>query len=427
VYANVGAQFEVGAARTVFAASAGKPMAGYALRSAPALGTHDDLHVRALVISDGTHTICLLVLEILSVSAALAARIRAHIYERIHLSDVMVAATHTHSAPTGLMRFAPDPGSEQYMGVYDAELVDQLVETCGDAAAYAYQLRRQARALMGIASAQGVAANRLDANGIYDPDIPWLVFVDATGTIFAGVYSLACHPTVLGADNLLYSGDLTGALSCLLETRWSGAFILGLTGAAGNISTRFTRAASTFTEVERLAARAAETFDPSLGILMLQGGVSAAHTTLDVLLKPSPDADDLHTQLQTIETALAANPAQLAPLLAHAMSLRLALKSPRRSITYLTTEIQAIGIGEALLISFPGEMFVEFGLSIRAQLQPTHTLIAGYTNDYLGYIPVHDTPDGYEAVMAVVAPDTGQRLLDTALALIRDNSLHAEQ
>jgi hypothetical protein len=405
-------------ARVIFAVPVGKPMAGYALRSAPAMGVHDDLHVRALVVSDGVRSVCLLALEILSVDTDLTARVRASVYERISahapvpLMAVMVAATHTHSAPAGLTRFAA-AGSEQYIGVYDADMVDQLVETCSAAAADAYQSRRPARALMGVASAQGVAANRLDADGVYDPDIPWLVFVDAGGTIFAGVYSLACHPTIMSADNLLYSGDLTGALSLLLETRWDAAIILGLTGAAGNVSTRFTRADSTFTEVERLAACAADTFDASLGIPAAQGGVSAAQTTLELPLKVPPDTADLHARLRKVETALASHPAQRAPLLAHATSLQLALASPPSLVSRLTTEIQVIRIGEAVLMGFPGEMFVEFGLSARNQLLPTHTLIAGYTNDYLGYVPTRDTPDGYETAMAVVAPETGLLVLNS--------------
>jgi len=49
-------------------------------------------------------------------------------------------------------------------------------------------------------------------------------------------------------------------------------------------------------------------------------------------------------------------------------------------------ELQAIRLGELILLAVPGELYVEIGLE-RKRLSPfPHTLIAGYANGMLGYL-----------------------------------------
>lgn len=420
-----GALFSVGAARVVFDAPPGLPMAGYAARVGTAQGTHDALFVRALIVADGMSYICLLSLDILCIDADLTARIRGAITARLPIpaEAILVAATHTHAGPAGSAQFSTAPGSEQYLGAYNGELADQLVQTCVQAADRAFQVRQPARAVVGAGSAERIAANRVKPDGAVDLAIPWIVFWDESDRICTALYSLACHPTVLGPDNRLYSGDLTGALCRHLESRWDGAVVLGLTGAAGNVSTRFTRRTATFDEVDRLAALAAATFDPDQSIPLIKKHVGVSHRYLRLLVKPRSDVGYLQQRLLAAESALrmCTDSAQVAALRAEILSVELALASPPAATTHIMAEVQAVCVGEAVVLAFPGEMFAEFGLAARADVQPSPLLVAGYANGYIGYVPTAETTEGYEAIMSVVTPESGDRLLRAALELAHGN------
>jgi hypothetical protein len=50
-------------------------------------------------------------------------------------------------------------------------------------------------------------------------------------------------------------------------------------------------------------------------------------------------------------------------------------------------EIQALRLGEALIVAVPGELFCQFGLDLKAASPAPITFIAGYANGYVGYLP----------------------------------------
>ena len=71
------------------------------------------------------------------------------------------------------------------------------------------------------------------------------------------LFNFACHPTVLGHGNRLISADLFGAAQKSAESA-TGAPCAFVQGAAGDLSTRFTRRKQSFAEVDRLGTLLAE-------------------------------------------------------------------------------------------------------------------------------------------------------------------------
>ena len=53
----------------------------------------------------------------------------------------------------------------------------------------------------------------------------------------------------------------------------------------------------------------------------------------------------------------------------------------------IRVEINVVKIGDFVLVTFPGELSVEIGLSIKNKSPFKNTYVAGYTNGYIYYSP----------------------------------------
>ena len=58
-------------------------------------------------------------------------------------------------------------------------------------------------------------------------------------------------------------------------------------------------------------------------------------------------------------------------------------------------EVQIIKIGDFVLVTFPGELFVEIGLNIKKASPHKHTFIAAYSNGMIGYCPTDEAFEGW--------------------------------
>ena len=96
----------------------------------------------------------------------------------------------------------------------------------------------------------------------------------------------------------------------------------------------------------------------------------------------------------------------------------------------VTEEVMVIALGEVVLVVFPGEMFVEFGLELKARFPDLTLVTLAYGNGAPGYVP-HRTAyvrGGYEVeeafrfygLPAVFAPQAGEALLGAATEMLRE-------
>lgn len=413
----------VGAARVPLPMPIGLPLAGYLNRVGGATAIHDPLYARALVASDGLEMVCLLSVDILCVDAEFVAGVRDRIAaaSAIRPETVMVAATHTHSAPAGIARFDLDRASALYLGTPNPALRSQAQAALVQAAVLALAHLAPVRLYSGSGHAEDVARNRIAANGPYDPEIPFVVAVNRDDEVVAAVFSLAIHSTVLGPGNLAYSGDLIGEVCHILEKRWGGSVVVGLAGAAGDISTRFTRREATFAEVQRLAISVADAIAAERKSLEIGYPVRAGRELVRLSLQPAESRDALQQRLTSAERRLAdlatSPPAERRPVEAEIEGLQVALAADRQGPDHVWTEVQVLKLGRVLTVGYPGEMFVEFGQATRQALAPYHVLVAGYANDYIGYVPTPQAHRGYESTVALVAADSGEKLVELACRL----------
>ncbi len=420
-----------GAAHIPLPIPTGIAMAGYARRTGTARGFHDTLAVRALIVSASVQQVCVLVADTLCVDAHMTADVRSQVSSATGVAPdaIMVAATHTHSGPGGTARFPIDMGAESYMGAYNPDLAALVTQTFVTAAVTALDRQSAVRLEYGSGTVTGVGANRVHDGGPYDPLIPYLRLIDLNGNKSIYLLSYACHPTVLGPENLLYSGDLTGMACAVLEQHGSrNCIAISLTGAAGNISTRFTRVAPTFDEAERLARRLADAVIGAESRQDESDTVAAIRVPVTLALKPPGDRAAYEVRLAQVterrKAAASLTSGERRLIESEIESLKAALDTSTARPPALQTEVQVLRIGSTRIAAFPGELYVEYGLAMREQFAPLPVMVAGYANDYIGYVPTSAAPDSYETTMAVVAPDSGSRLVQAARRAISQSDIH---
>ena len=84
------------------------------------------------------------------------------------------------------------------------------------------------------------------------------------------------------------------------------------------------------------------------------------------------------------------------------------------------TALMFFRLNNAVLVGYPGEMFVEYGLRLKAESPLSWVFPTDDTNNYKAYIGTEEAyaEGGYETGMNrwnVVAPDSGERLYNAAL------------
>jgi hypothetical protein len=90
-------------------------------------------------------------------------------------------------------------------------------------------------------------------------------------------------------------------------------------------------------------------------------------------------------------------------------------------------ELQAIQLGPVALLSMPTEPFAEIGVALKAGSPFATTMVSGYSNGNLGYLPVAEAyPEGgYEIWVTHFAPEAAEMVVEAGLDLLRE--LHASK
>jgi hypothetical protein len=410
------AGWSAGAARVPYIVPIGTPMAGYAARSGPSVGVLDELTVSALYLSAGDRRFVLVAADIAAVDAALVGEVASA--ADVDPSELVLCASHTHSGPAGVVtRMHPGDTDQR-----SPALREKFVHACVQAIDAARARSEPVELSIGAADTSGLAANRNAPGGPFDPRVSVLATRNHTGQLTAALVHFACHPTILSAENRLLSADFPGALRRAAEPRLAqhgvAPVVLYVNGAAGDISTRFTRAEQDYTEVERvgtgLAAAAGSVLEHARDV---QPGIESARVSVTLeprVLEAAPELElsDAMTKQSAGERRKAETRAQGAMLLD-----RLARAGPEA--IQRTFELPAWQLGDVRLIAIPGELFASLGARItESVLGPA--LVLGYANGYIGYLvdEAAEFARTYEALASPFAPGAGDRVANAAVTVM---------
>jgi neutral ceramidase len=436
-------QLMLGTGQTMITPPVNSVMSGFIARKGKSSGVHDPLWAKALVISDRHTKIALVIADLIGVDAALVKAVRDQISQCAAISqeNVIVGATHTHSGPAVL--------SQGYLGNVAPEYRIQLVHNLAEAVAIADQNLEPVELWVGESSCPEVGKNRRKPGGSTDPQVLTARFESRAG-VKALIVNYACHPVVLGPDNLEISADYPFYLRQALESVYSGAQIIFINGACGDINTGH----SAHSSVDGTAIQSRRTFAEAkrLGeILGKQVLIAAANAIKQTELALKINRQVLNLALEAIPSAIqykfltaswerrvqeleagqsSYGEVQTARMMSKWAAEMEKLKLEGKLAAVLPVEIAAFTIGDLEWATFPGEFFHELGRQLKTARSPRKVFILGYSNGSLGYVANALAYDegGYEVeesypfygLPSKLARGGGERVLEALQSILAD-------
>lgn len=368
-------------------------LGGYGARlSKPAVGVHDKVWVKALVLTQGDRKFALVTADVL----AFPPQFKAAVMKRLSAEgwsdhQVMLLPSHTH---TSFDLMALHPGNTfgiPQVGVFHKELFKHTVEKLATAIRQAGQKLRPV-----VAGSTAVAVpdrNRNRRTGLtsHDADLTITRVDTSDGKPLAVLVNWSAHPTFMDEEDMLFSGDWPGHLQRTLEALIAqGVVAMFYNGAEGDQSpTPPTEAGSRWERAERYgremgiqAWRAWEKTQPR------EVKVFGFHTKTIALPKSTWHPDFMKTggaEYGLNETMMRGFLDALQPTQTHSTSFRL---------------------GDLVILGVPGEMAAQLGLDAKARARQItgagSVTIGGLADEWVSYIlPAEEyRKGGYEASMS---------------------------
>jgi neutral ceramidase len=377
------------------------------LRTGRADGVDEPLLAQALVLDDGRRRVALVATDLLWMPrhVAEAARRRTAALTGIPAEAILLNASHNHSAPVLL-----EPDSvraavrTEGLDGYAAALPDRLA-----GAVYGAVARLQPAAIGGdVGRAPGVSVNRVDPRRSVD-DTVTLLRVDGPAGVMAAVVAFACHGTCVGGQTLQWNADFPHALRTAVERAHGGTECLFFQACAGDLAPldywfgNERPVPHGYAARDRVGGALAAEVRRMLPMIFTAGEVELAVESRIAPLRrrrlPFTDAD-----LDRAERRLAAlseppfpeawpgdvhtaTSAQRFPLHYQLGALSMYRDMRRRQDEPVQAEVQAIAVGDIGIVGTGFELFSAPGRAVRERSPFRTTLVLGYCNDYLGYLP----------------------------------------
>ncbi|MDO4867518.1 MAG: hypothetical protein Q4C10_13340 [Clostridia bacterium] len=420
----------------------------------PASGIRDPLYCKAAAFEDEAGGAFLLVaMDAIETDGRLTERARARLTELTGIpgEHMMFASTHSHTGGP-LDDFVPQTSNDEYR--------NWLADRAADAAYNAWRRREPAKMAFGSCEERSISFNRrylmkdgsMRTNpgftpeaiaaplGEIDPEVGIMKFVRTDGSLMGVITNFACHLDTVGGN--WFCADYPGELSRVLKKVYGEEVVsLFLTGACGNINH--------YDFMHRPYSYYADANPPHYVRMgrVLAGDVIRALAQMDTFEEApvvkcacgsftgnvrEPDEESI----RAAKELLAAHPyvpvisreggtsAGDADLVArhYARSLLDVAADPNKT---LTIPAQAARVGDVLIAGMPCELFVEFGLDLKARDGFPHTMVSTLTNAHFGYIATREAFDegGYETTISgdtKMAPRTGYDMVEATLKLAKE-------
>jgi hypothetical protein len=392
-------RFRAGAASAEVSPEPGLFIAGDA-RNRRFAGAHDPLFAKAVLLHDGATALAIVTVDNIGLTRPDIEAIRQRAATAAALPEltadrIVVSSTHTHSGPDVVGMW----GEHELASGRDAAYMERLVETAAAQVAAAAAGLRPAtlRVASGLHDLPWV--ENVTEPGLLDRQMGVLQFVDEAGRSIATLTNFACHPTVMDAVSDQVSSDYVAGFYRVMSERLPGEHMF-LQGAIGGW-VQPDKTGRSFTLAD---AYGADVADRALALL------DAAERNVAPRLR-------------------AARREFLVPLENPGFAALLEAGVLQRPLEdgHIRTEVALLEIGEAVLVTHPGETSPQYSLDTRALIDRPHSFVLGLAGDALGYIlkpeyfePGAPFPSAAYLTATSIGPETGPLTMENVAALTGD-------
>jgi hypothetical protein len=441
----------------------GYPMSGYYFERG-ATGTLDPLQAKAIVFRQGKESAALVVGDLIGIDHALTAAVRAKVEAATGIpgDHVIVSATHAHTGPDykgDLAKYLARDPNQPLSAADQVAYIPRLIDGLASAVIEANRNAKPASLRVGSGREETVAFNRRgllkdgkartwarhdepDVVGPAGPTDPTVgivaVYAEGSDRPVAAVVNFALHCDTVGGTQ--FSGDYPGHLERVLRQVLGPSFVsVFATGTCGDINhVDYAHGAEkkTSPEIGQRLATAAANAVPDLR--PVPPHLAIKRTVLDVPLQTYTD-EDLAWAEKVIERDRAA---EKIPFLDEVRAYKIrrlhqirtgmadagrdedaeiASKDGPRDT--LPEEVQVVRLSDdTALVALPGEIFVDLGLAIKKASPFAHTFVIELANDSPAYVPTRKAMEqgGYEPTNSLFAPGGGEKLVETAVKLLKE-------
>lgn len=431
--------------------SLGLYIPGY-FEARPATGIRDPLYARAMACAnDAGDAFVLINMDSIMVWEELAQSVRARVEKMIGIpgNRIMISSTHTHTG---------GPVDEFVPGTSDSVYMAWLADRAADAAVLAWQKRCPARIGYGSAQEHTISFIRryhmkdgtLQTNpgfkgdeiigpaGQIDPEIGIMKIEDSNGNLMGVITNFACHPDTVRGNRFCadYPGELRRVLKAVYGQDIVSLFLLGACGNINHVNfmhrtNAYYRNSNPPHYVRMGRILAGDVIRALADIETEETETIAVESAVFPARIRTPSQEDI----AAAQALLEARPYEVVvspeenkfigdrTLLKERHYARSLLSVAKIENKLVEIPVQAVRLGKAALVGLPCELFVEFGLDIKARSGFEHTMISTLTNGCFGYIAIREAfaQGGYETSISgntKMAPETGYDMADTAVKLM---------
>ncbi|KAB2454187.1 alkaline ceramidase [Bacillus sp. CH126_4D] len=324
--------------------------------------------------------------------------IRERVASRLHVpfERITVVYTHTHSGPETV-------GEQPLVKSYKTILVNNVVQsavtvnnnlklcevgwgvTTGDIGINRRERTSDGRAKMGT-----------NIEGVVDKRIGMLAIRNAeTKELFGIVVFCTAHPNVLKGDSDVLSADYPGMTREILEKIVNCPVII-VQGAAGNVNAKYRGSREALKQMAYTLSGHVLTMLPTVTYSPIVN-LRTVSSTMQMKLKDIPEMNEIRSMAQLAEKQWGVNTDEW---------LTIVLEKYKQGIRQLRIdlEVQLFQVNDGMFSGIPMEPFSETALEMKESLQNELAFFGGYTNGYLGYLPIKEeyAYGGYEVDLSPI-------------------------
>ena len=400
----------------------GIPMGGNVRIDNRSRGVHDDLYCNVLMLDDGSTEICLMGFDFVGLKYTTCTDVKSRVEMEtgIPAANITMWGTHTHSGPDTCMRFyhGIDTIIDEYLDMIATDVAsgcakihenyEDVTLKCGKKEVYDLSfnrrlIRKDGSVVMNFEEFE--IDDIVGTTGPIDPELLTLSVWNKNKEMMAVLVNFTLHPAILVGLDWLISRDYIHYLDTyILKEYGADVVVLFANGAEGNINhlnfekpdqwRDFREADRIGTKLGKYAKECIDDSDKVSGKLnYISKNVTFPYRSITADEKAwadmvsERDKDKIEDQFDGI------------PDKTYAKMIKGMLVRPDKEFN---TVLQGLSIGNYAFFTFPGEVYVEFGLAVKELSPYENTMILGLSNSQSGYIPKEEafSQGGYEVKTA---------------------------